>query len=414
MTISEDWLRTFTEFVRPVYAWTPPAAFPVRVDGINKANMLGLIPLTVGRPTLDPANDVVIAAPDGGFAIAVPNIGRGPGETYEAWAARMKGMVAHEAGHGVHAWAARERDRLEGRGTAGNDIIRELAAILCPGHPWDADTLRGEYVAEAYRRAVTGDVAFAMYPLPPGQLTPYPLEEVRQYFATMPQARPAAEEAKVNIPDPAGFMLSHTLTRGFNDGSLPQFGIHTGVDLAFPLNAPVPTVKSGVVAVDDDDAYYDPNAPATWSGVSVWVQTDDRELWGFCHMTRNVVTKGQRVEAGDLLGYAGSTGASTGVHVHVERRINGVPVDPWEELLMLSQTSLDQIAEVVRKENAASAQAIAGSITAGFNTTLPILLRRAVRHILFKITGVGAAHDVAGMPNPGGAIAYADDTEPLT
>jgi len=46
------------------------------------------------------------------------------------------------------------------------------------------------------------------------------------------------------------------------------------------------------------------------------------------HQSRIVVTAGQHVNAGDIIGYIGSTGFSTGPHLHFEVRINGNTVDP--------------------------------------------------------------------------------------
>lgn len=48
----------------------------------------------------------------------------------------------------------------------------------------------------------------------------------------------------------------------------------------------------------------------------------------YAHMTRYVVSKGQQVKKGDIIGYVGSSGAATGPHLHLEVRINGSPVNP--------------------------------------------------------------------------------------
>ena len=54
---------------------------------------------------------------------------------------------------------------------------------------------------------------------------------------------------------------------------------------------------------------------------------------GYWHLSAIAVRPGQRVQAGDLLGYVGNTGLSTGAHLHWEIRVRGVPVDPrqWVE-----------------------------------------------------------------------------------
>jgi len=50
------------------------------------------------------------------------------------------------------------------------------------------------------------------------------------------------------------------------------------------------------------------------------------------HMTRVNVEQGQEVKAGDLIGYMGSTGRSTGPHVHYEIRKDGIDIDPMPYL----------------------------------------------------------------------------------
>jgi murein DD-endopeptidase MepM/ murein hydrolase activator NlpD len=48
----------------------------------------------------------------------------------------------------------------------------------------------------------------------------------------------------------------------------------------------------------------------------------------YAHLARLGVAAGQWVRAGDVVGYVGSTGRSTGSHLHYETRIDGEPVDP--------------------------------------------------------------------------------------
>jgi murein DD-endopeptidase MepM/ murein hydrolase activator NlpD len=42
-----------------------------------------------------------------------------------------------------------------------------------------------------------------------------------------------------------------------------------------------------------------------------------------------IVSMGETVQVGQILGFVGSTGASTGAHLHLEIHVNGVPVDPF-------------------------------------------------------------------------------------
>lgn len=94
---------------------------------------------------------------------------------------------------------------------------------------------------------------------------------------------------------------------------------HDGLDFAAPYGAPVYATGSGVVA------------RAGWMGVyGLAVLLDHAEgyqsLYG--HLSRLAVRPGERVERGQLLGYVGSTGRSTGPHLHYGIYRYGAPLDP--------------------------------------------------------------------------------------
>jgi murein DD-endopeptidase MepM/ murein hydrolase activator NlpD len=48
----------------------------------------------------------------------------------------------------------------------------------------------------------------------------------------------------------------------------------------------------------------------------------------FCHLSKASVKQGSRVKRGDLIGYVGATGRSTGYHLHYAVSLNGVPINP--------------------------------------------------------------------------------------
>jgi murein DD-endopeptidase MepM/ murein hydrolase activator NlpD len=95
--------------------------------------------------------------------------------------------------------------------------------------------------------------------------------------------------------------------------------MHEGVDLAVPNGTPVVAAKAGVVIV------------AGWMGGYgnlVVVDHGGGVATAYGHNTSVTVSVGQFVEQGQLIAYSGSTGHSTGPHVHFEVRINGSAVDP--------------------------------------------------------------------------------------
>lgn len=110
--------------------------------------------------------------------------------------------------------------------------------------------------------------------------------------------------------------------RSYNGG--PYTSYHEGLDLRGTVGTPVYAPADGVVAFA---------GPLIVRGNAVIL----RHGWGVCsgywHLSAVAVQPGQRVKAGDLLGYVGNTGLSTGAHLHWEIRVRGIPVDPrqWVE-----------------------------------------------------------------------------------
>lgn len=96
-------------------------------------------------------------------------------------------------------------------------------------------------------------------------------------------------------------------------------GFHTGLDLADPAGAPIFAAGPGLAYPFQDTKRYGNHVIVVHAG-------GYETLYG--HMTRTAVAWGQAVRAGDLIGYVGSTGNSTGPHVHFEVRFAGVPADP--------------------------------------------------------------------------------------
>ena len=92
---------------------------------------------------------------------------------------------------------------------------------------------------------------------------------------------------------------------------------HGGLDLVAD-DRTICAVVGGRVAVSQ---IVTDKSNATWQwGNYVAVLTDDGHVIYYCHMASRAVSAGQRVEAGDVLGMMGTTGYSTGVHLHFEVR----------------------------------------------------------------------------------------------
>jgi murein DD-endopeptidase MepM/ murein hydrolase activator NlpD len=112
------------------------------------------------------------------------------------------------------------------------------------------------------------------------------------------QARPVADE-------------------GVNQPFIP--GRHPGIDLHASYGDPIYACRAGTVVSAGWEGGY---------GNAVVIDHGGGMATLYAHQSRMAVSAGQQVSAGQVIGYIGSTGDSTGPHLHFEVRINGNPVDP--------------------------------------------------------------------------------------
>ena len=94
---------------------------------------------------------------------------------------------------------------------------------------------------------------------------------------------------------------------------------HQGIVLSAPEGTPIYASRTGVVTT----ATFGKSA-----GYYVSINHGDGYSSVYMHMTRYVVSKGQAVSAGQVIGYVGSTGVSTGPHLHFGIAYNGSYVNP--------------------------------------------------------------------------------------
>ena len=130
--------------------------------------------------------------------------------------------------------------------------------------------------------------------------------------------RIAAERTPIVMP----VHSSYRMTSGFGWRRHPTKGtgrMHEGTDFASNAGTPIFATADGVVVY------------AGWSngyGNVIKIQHALGFETRFGHLSKLNVTKGQRVSRGDRIGDMGSTGRSTGPHLHYEIRIGGKPVNP--------------------------------------------------------------------------------------
>lgn len=131
-------------------------------------------------------------------------------------------------------------------------------------------------------------------------------------------------------------MLVHTpsiwpvrgwVTSGFGFRTNPFTGLtqmHEGLDIANRLGTPVIAPADGIVSATGKDISYG-NVVVVSHGFGI--------ITHFKHLNKILVGAGQRVKRGDKIAEVGSTGQSTGPHLHYEVRVNGIPVNPLRYIL---------------------------------------------------------------------------------
>jgi len=99
--------------------------------------------------------------------------------------------------------------------------------------------------------------------------------------------------------------------------------MHTGIDIAVPTGTPVHAAAAGTVVYSGWMSGY---------GFLVAVDHGNGLATAYAHNSSLLVRVGDHVAQGQVISLSGSTGHSTGPHVHFEVRVNGVPVDPLSYL----------------------------------------------------------------------------------
>ena len=137
------------------------------------------------------------------------------------------------------------------------------------------------------------------------------------------------EEERINsLPDINGIKLAvtpieGTITSRYGANSRIRKSTHTGLDIAATKGTPIKVVAAGtVIAASYDGSYGNLVKVDHGNGVETW----------YAHTSKMYVKVGEQVEAGDVIAAVGSTGNSTGPHLHLEIRVNGEHVNPQNYL----------------------------------------------------------------------------------
>ncbi len=117
------------------------------------------------------------------------------------------------------------------------------------------------------------------------------------------------------------------LSSGFGSRRNPftgQLSSHNGLDIATKTGTPIQAPARGNVIFSDRDGAY---------GLCIIIDHGSGITTRYAHLNTITVEVGQSVQRGDIIGSVGSTGRSTGPHLHYEVRLNGAYVDPMRYIL---------------------------------------------------------------------------------
>ncbi|RNL73643.1 transglycosylase family protein [Streptomyces sp. I6] len=198
-------------------------------------------------------------------------------------------------------------------------------------HPGQRLVLRGSAPAPSKSRPVSRPVPPATSPskADPPKAAARPAAPPRQKQEAKPRPEPREEKRTERTERGAGFsapVAAGTGTPYGKAGSSWSSGYHTGVDFPVPTGTSVQAVAPGrVVSAGWEGAY----------GYQVVVRHDDGKYSQYAHLSALTVREGQRVNGGQRIARSGSTGNSTGPHLHFEVRTGpgyGSDIDPLRYL----------------------------------------------------------------------------------
>ena len=192
-----------------------------------------------------------------------------------------------------------------------------------------------------------------------------------------------------NLSDPANSALLQSPLQNYKYTSVPFGDGHRGVDVAADAGTPVYAAQDAYVTVAEWD-YTNGN----WVELDHGVSSDGR-LWTtrYSHMEDLAVQAGQIVHAGDLLGHVGSTGNSTGNHLHFE--VAAQEQQAQEALRLAAEQAREELARVQAQiAQLQEAQARAEADGAAQNQEQAAQLRQQIDELQEQCAGLeGKAFD---------------------
>lgn len=248
-------------------------------------------------------------------AAAVQAAAAAEAERAQAEAAAQAQVQAQAAAAAQAAEAQRQAEQAAAEQVAAQAAAQQAAADEAAA----AEAYRAAVAAESARQQAA-EAAYAAE-LAAAQATaqiPTYTEQPSPVFVPEPTQSPAVSNSGWVYPVSGGFMSSPPGPR-----SHPAYGYwscHKGEDVAAPLGTPIMAARSGTVIT------------AGWNsggyGIMTIIDHGDGTTSLYAHQNSTAVYSGQFVSGGQVIGYVGSTGDSTGPHLHFEILVGGVAYLP--------------------------------------------------------------------------------------
>lgn len=137
-------------------------------------------------------------------------------------------------------------------------------------------------------------------------------------------------EAEVTLSTVTERVIQYPIQEGYISQGYSLF--HPALDIAAPIGTEVKPIKDGVVE--------DISKSRVGYGNAIIVNHGDGITSLYAHLSKINVSKGDKITVFDTIGNVGTTGHSTGPHLHIEIRKNGIPINPFAILPTLASSRL--------------------------------------------------------------------------
>ncbi len=267
-----------------------PLAAPVPIT--KPQRRAGLTPATLPDPAFASASAAAPASAHGGFTGAAETVGDRADRIFSTVTLSLKSIERDQITkiQGLAADAFQTADQI-------NSLIVETGL---PAIRLDDSAVGGPFVRPNEPNAF--------------ELS---LDDLDAALNRLDTVRKQAEKMPVSIPAPGADITSTFGTR--KDPFLGRLALHSGIDFRTPTGTPIYSSGAGTVVSAGRSGGY---------GNLVEIDHGHGFTTRYAHLSEILVSKGDTVIAGQPIGKAGSTGRSTGPHLHYEVRHNGDAIDP--------------------------------------------------------------------------------------